>query len=426
MYRRLPFLYRGVTRRSSAPELIPQFHLSYPPSGKTRIIIPMVRKQPILIVGAGLAGCLMALELAQLGYRVVVYEKRPADGDPLAPRRSINLALAPATLQLLTASARLGNKLKSIATPLRGRVFHPIAGKPVFEPYARTESEATLLNPVAGAVSVSRAELNGALRSAAAEHSNVEFRFGQKVVGCDPNQAALEIADSRQRTFRVEGEIVIGADGANSAIRGSMTLNGSCPAREDRATLQQGYKELALARTSARGMRKCALHIWPRSGFLLMALPNCDGTFQGGIFLRQEGQQAFSNLKSDAAVRDFFEENFKDVAPYIVDLEGQFARNPVNSVDAVQCDPWSMGRTILIGDACHTLYPFSGHGANLALNDCLHLRQCIERHAPDWQRAFSLFTDLRKPKIDSLCSADRVVSALVLNALPQNGIQGFV
>src|ERR1035438_6792010 len=176
-----------TTHRSSAPELTQQFHLSCPPSGKTRIIIEMVRKQPILIVGAGLAGCLMALELAQLGYRVVVYEKRPADGDSLAPRRSINLALAPATLQLLTTSAKLGNELKAITTPLRGRVFHPIVGKPVFEPYARTESEATLLNPVAGAVSVSRAELNALLRSAAAAYSSVEFRFGQKVVGCDPN-----------------------------------------------------------------------------------------------------------------------------------------------------------------------------------------------------------------------------------------------
>ena len=386
----------------------------------------MVRKQPILIVGAGLAGCLMALELAQLGYRVVVYEKRLADGDSLAPRRSINLALAPATLQLLNKSAKLGNQLKAITTPLRGRVFHPIVGKPVFEPYARTESEATLLNPVAGAVSVSRAELNALLRSAASQHSSIEFRFGQKVVGCDPKQAAIEIADSSRRTFRVEGEIVIGADGANSVIRRAMTLNGSCPARENRATLKHGYKELALAPTPARGMRKCALHIWPRSGFLMMALPNRDGTFQGGVFLRQDGQQAFSNLESEAAVRDFFEENFKDVAPHILDLEGQFARNPVNSVDAVQCDPWSMGRTILIGDACHTLYPFSGHGANLALGDCLQLSQCIQMHAPDWQRAFSSFTDLRKPQIDSLCSADRVVSALVLNALPQNGIRGFV
>ncbi len=386
----------------------------------------MVQKRPILIVGAGLAGCLMALELAQLGYRVVVYERRPAEDDPLAPRRSINLALAPATLELLATEAKLGDKLKAITTPLRGRVFHPIAGKPVFEPYAQTASEATLLNPVAGAVCVSRAELNALLRAAAAEHANVEFRFGQRVVGCDPNEAELEIVDSDKRTFRVKGEIVIGADGVFSAIRRSMTVNSSCPAREDRAMLKHGYKELALASASACGMDKNALHIWPRSGFLMMALPNYDGSFQGGIFLRQEGQQSFSNLKSEAAVREFFEENFKDVVSCIVDLEGQFARNPVNSVDAVQCDPWSMRRTILIGDACHTFYPFSGQGANLALGDCVHLRECIEQHAPDWQLVFSSFTDLRKPKIDSLCAADRIVSALVLNALPQDGIQGLV
>jgi len=386
----------------------------------------MVEPKPILIVGAGLAGCLMAIELGRLGYRVVVFEKRPQDGNSLAPHRSINLALAPTTLDLLRQSARLGSELEAIATPLQGRVLHRIVGKSIFQPYAKTASQATLLNPVTGAVSVSRTELNAVLRSAAAEHSNVESRFGQKVVACDPRRARLEIEDSRHRTSRVEGEIVIAADGAHSLIRRLMTAGKPPRVRENRAMSKHCYKELVFAPASSRAMRKNALHIWPRSGFLLMALPNCDGTFRGGIFLRKEGRPSFSTLKSEATIRRFFEENFPDALSHIIDLGGQFATNPVNSLISVQCDSWHIGRTILIGDACHTLYPFSGQGANLALEDCVLLRQCIEQCGPNWQRAFSLFTESRKPKIDSLCAANRVLSTFVLNALPQDGILGYI
>jgi kynurenine 3-monooxygenase len=386
----------------------------------------MASSKPILIVGAGLAGCLMALELARLGYRVVVYEKRPVKDDhPIQlQRHSINLALAPSTLRLLRESAKLKQELSAIATPLHGRVLHPVEGKPIFQPYAAQSSEATLLNPSAGAGSVSRAELIRLLLATASANANIEFRFGESVVACDPERAVLRVENSRHRNISTEGEIIIAADGARSTIRQLLTRRRAAGIRENRTRLKHGYKELSFL--SSRLLRKRALHIWPRAGFLLMALPNCDNTFRGALFLPAKGPNGFSRLRNAADVRHFFEKHFPDSLSCIKDLGGQYEENPVSALVSVQCDPWHFGRTVLIGDACHTLYPFSGHGANLALEDCIQLRQYIEQFAPDWPRAFAAFSESRKPKVDYLCEATRAISALVLEALPQEGILGHV
>jgi kynurenine 3-monooxygenase len=388
--------------------------------------------KPILIVGAGLAGCLMAIELARLGYRVLVFEKRSREASPLSPKRSINLALAPSTLHLLRHSANFSKELRTIITKLRGRVVHAVSGKPEFHPYAITSSHATLLNPAANAVSVSRSELNSLLRSAAASRSNVELCFGQNVIECDADRAVLGMEDLRGKCVSVEGEIVIAADGAHSSIRKALIRSAASSGksgprlREDCARLKHSYKELAFTPSSVRAMRKEAFHIWPRAGFLLMALPNRDGTFRGALFLPEKGRSSFSSLKSEAAIRRFFETHFPDAVSNIPNLSEQLRRNTANPLISVRCDPWHVGRTVLVGDACHTLYPFSGHGANLALEDCVHFRECAEQSAPDWERVFWEFTKRLKPRADYLCEATRAVSSFVLNALPQKGILGNV
>lgn len=382
------------------------------------------RAKPILIAGAGLSGCFMALLLARLGFRVVVYEQRPREEDSIAARRSINLALAPSTLRLLRETATLRGGLKALVTPLEGRVVHPVEGKPIFQPYAPQSAEATLLNPATGAASVSRAELNALLRSAAAEQRNVEFWFGERVVACDPERAVIAVKNSRGRRVSVEAEIIFAADGARSAIRQLLTRRRSGGMHEEQTTLRHCYKEIGFV--PGQGLRKRALHIWPRAGFLLMALPNRDGSFRGAMFLPAKGATGFSRIKSGLDVQRFFKTHFPDAVSSVKNLSAQYAENPISSLISVTCEPWHVGRTVLIGDACHTLYPFSGQGANLALEDCVHLRRCIEEFAPNWERAFSEYTKSRKPKVDYLCEATRVMSALVLNAMPQEGIFGRV
>jgi kynurenine 3-monooxygenase len=378
----------------------------------------MASSKPILIVGAGLAGCLIAIEVARLGYRVVVVEKRQIDEECTSSGRSINLALAPSTLYLLHDAAGLGTDLKKIAIPLEGRVLHPVDGRALFQPYAESSARSSLLNPPAGAVSVLRPELNALLRRVAAQSSNVEVRFGQRVMACHAERAEVKTQDSQKKIYRESAEIIIAADGARSAIRRLMKRE----VREVRTTLKHAYKELIFQ--SSRNLRRPALHIWPRRGFLMMALPNHDRTFRGAIFLPQNGPNGFTSLGTAAVARQFFEKHFPDVMSNVEDLARQFMKNPISHLVSVRCDPWHIGRTLLIGDACHTLYPFTGQGANLALEDCVQLRKCMEQFAPDWPRVFSAFTENRKPKVDYLCEATKALSALVLNAMPEEGIWG--
>jgi len=381
----------------------------------------MKSDKPILIVGAGLAGCLMAAQLARLGYRVVVYEKRDAEEPPLL--RSINLALSAATLELLRDEGLLPAKIKKITTPLHGRVLHTQDGRQIFQPYAATEAEATLLNPAAGAMSVARLDLNQLLRSSAAQCPNVEFNFRRRVLQCDPDTATLHVEDRLGKRSRVQGEIIIAADGARSIVRRLMSRRKP-GLQEDLTQLRQAYKEITLQPN--RRIRKNTFHIWPRSGLLLMALPNRDGTFRGGIFLPRRGKNSFVRVKGARALRQFFRLYFADAIESVPDLMRQWRKNPISPLVSLTCTPWHAARTVLIGDACHTLYPFSGQGANLALEDCVCLRECIEQFAPDWQSAFREFAEQRKPKVDFLCEATRAVSNLVLNALPHDGIGGLV
>ncbi len=384
----------------------------------------MPSSKPILIAGAGLAGCLMAIEVARLGYRALVFEKRSEDENASTSRRSINLALAPCTVQSLYEVAGLACDLRTIVTPIQGRVLHPLAGRPVFQPYASAPDQATLLNPASGAVSVSRVGLNTLLRRVAAQNSKIEFRFRRAVIGCCPGWAELRTQDQQGNIHSDVGEVIIAADGTSSAIRRLLARRRLFKIREERASLTHAYKELIFPADGS--LRGSALHIWPRAGFLMMALPNLDNIFRGAVFLPRVGQIGFASLRSAATARQFVEKHFPDAGFYVEDLARQIVSNPVSRLESVRCNPWHAGRTVLIGDACHTLYPFSGQGANLALEDCMHLRQCMEQFAPDWQCVFSEFANSRKPRVDHLWEATNALSALVLNALPQEGIFGDV
>jgi kynurenine 3-monooxygenase len=384
-------------------------------------------RKRILVVGAGLAGSFMALLLARLGYPVEVYEKR---SDPRLPGprsgRAINLALSRSALQLLDREAGLGEQLSTISVSLRGRVLHSLTSGALFQPYVKDSADATVLNPAAGARSVPRHGLSALLAAAVSAQPGVRFHFHTRVIGCEPDEAALHLEDRRGRVSRISGEVIIAADGAFSAIRQQMVRRRRI--RQQQWQLEHGYQELTIpARSQSRNsLRKQALHIWSRPGFLFMALPNADRSFAGGLFLPHRGKNGFANLRSFRSFERFLQENFPGPARLIPDLREQHARNPVNSLITVRCDPWHAGRAVLIGDACHTLYPFSGRGANLALEDCVALRNAIRQFAPDWERAFTVFTAERKPQTDYLSEATCVFSSLLLNALPEEGIAGAV
>ena len=343
----------------------------------------------------------MAILLGRAGYRVRCFEMRP---DPRAgsPRggRSINLAISARAIHALETIG-LARDVLAVGIPMRGRMIHDLNGRTVFQPYGTAADHANH--------SVSRAELNIALLNAAAALPNVEFRFGMKCAGLDPESGIATFVDSGDahpesgRRENAGGDVIIGADGAFSAVRQEIQ-------RQDRFDYQQsflphGYKELTIPPGPRGGfaLERNALHIWPRGGFMMIALPNRDGSFTCTLFWPFEGPNSFAALRTGEEIRRFFASVFPDAACLMPDLEAEYVRNPVGSLVTVRCNPWRYGaRVVLLGDACHAVVPFHGQGANATFEDCVVLDECIRSHAPDWARVFSSFEALRRENTDAL------------------------
>lgn len=354
------------------------------------------RPAKFTVVGAGLGGALMAIYLGRAGYEVEVHERRV---DPRVSQpdqgRSINLAISTRGIESL-AAVGLADEILRMAIPMRGRMMHSLHGELAFQPYG-TEA-AHVIN------SVSRADLNIALLNAAEKTGNVRLVFGKRCAGVDLDTATVSVTDvDTGKKSTVRADAVVGADGAFSAVRQPMQ-------RLDRfdyeqAYLEHGYKELTIpAGPDERFLlEKHALHIWPRGGFMLIALPNRDGSFTATLFWPLEGENSAASLRTEADVRRYFAEMFPDAVPLMPALIEDWSRNPPGTLVTIRCRPWHYrDKVVLLGDAGHAVLPFYGQGANAAFEDCLVLSECLAAHAPDREQAFARFQALRKRNTDAL------------------------
>jgi kynurenine 3-monooxygenase len=349
----------------------------------------------ITIVGAGLGGTLAAIFLARRGLEVTLYERRPdLRRVPQPAGRSINLALANRGLRPLRL-AGLETGVRRLLTVMRGRMVHPAEGALDFQPYGRRAHEVIY--------SVSRPGLNALLLDAA-EAEGVRLKFGMRCTAVDFAGDRLEFEDEASGVREaVPLAPCIGADGAGSELRKALTALPGNTASED--MLAHGYKELSIlpGAIGRHRMEAGALHIWPRGGYMLIALPNHDGTFTVTLFLPYEGEPSFASLATPADVRRFFAAEFPDVAATIHALEKSFFANPTGALGTVRCHPWHLdGRVLLLGDAAHAIVPFHGQGMNCAFEDCLELDRCVAETGGDWARTFALFYQRRKPNADAI------------------------
>jgi kynurenine 3-monooxygenase len=348
----------------------------------------------VVQVGAGLGGALAALLLGRAGCEVRAFEMRP---DPrrkgYAGGRSINLAVSARGLHALELVG-LKEQVLAMSVPMRGRMIHDEQGRTAFQPYGTAAAHANH--------SVSRGDLNVILLDAAAKEPNVRFEFERKCVDVDTGAPSATF-ESGGATEMVRGDVVLGADGAFSVVRRRLMRLDRFDFSQD--YLSHGYKELTVPAAPGGGFRmeKEALHIWPRGGFMMIALPNRDGSFTCTLFWPHEGVNSFAALGGAAAVRRFFERRFPDVVPLIPDLAEQYFGNPVSSLVTIRCRPWHHdGKVGLLGDACHAVVPFHGQGANCAFEDCVVLDACVRRHPGDWRATLTEFETLRKENADAL------------------------
>src|SRR5437016_5738105 len=320
--------------------------------------------------------------------------------------RSINLALSTRGIHALEQLG-IADEVLRHAIPMRGRMIHPAtAGRaPIFVPYD--------VDPNKHINSIGRAALNTTVIEAAQRYPNVRVHFNHRCADVDLTKAvahletssvAAAVSAANQQLVHVGGDAVIGVDGAFSVVRQSMQKKLAA-FEYDESYLAHGYKELTIppGPDGSWQMEKEALHIWPRKSFMMIALPNPDGSFTCTLFWEFEGPRSFATTKTDDDVRRFFDEEFPDAVPLMPTLLEDFRQNPTGSLVTIRCAPWYYKDKIaLVGDAAHAVVPFYGQGMNAAFEDCVVLDECLEQFSGNRDRAFAEYFSRRKENADAL------------------------
>lgn len=348
----------------------------------------------VTIAGAGLAGSLMAILLARRQVPVHVFERRPdLRRHTLSAGRSINLALAQRGIYPLR-TAGVYDAVQPLLIPMPGRMLHDAAGNVRFVTYGQRENEKIY--------SVSRPGLNRVLLDQAAAHANVNLHFETECTDVDAMARTLSLQGPLQSPERHRFDALIGADGAGSMVRQALAATGRT--MTDVEFLPHGYKELTLP-AGADGRHQLephALHVWPRGGFMLIALPNLDGTFTVTLFLPFAGAESFDSLSDDTRILDFFARHFADALKLMPNLTAEFREHPTGKLATVRTRGWSSAHCLLLGDAAHAIVPFHGQGMNCAFEDCIELDTLL--NALPFSEACIEFERRRKPNTDALAA----------------------
>ena len=349
------------------------------------------------IVGAGLVGSLLSLMMAKRGHEVDVYERRPdIRKASLVGGRSINLALSNRGLRALHLVG-LEEEVKQLCIPMYGREVHDLEGNTSFYYYGKPEEAIN---------SVSRGGLNQLLLEKAGAYPNISFHFNHRCDEANLINGDVSFTDtSTNDSVKKHYDVIFGTDGAFSAIRQAMMKTDMLDFEYKQSYIPHAYKELTIP-VGANGswqINKDALHIWPRKSFMIIALPNLDGSFTCTLFLSKKGEVSFEALNTEKELEAFFKTYFKDLIPLIPNYVEDFFHNPTSSLVTITCSPWHIGAsTLLLGDAAHPIVPFYGQGMNAGFEDCTYLSHLMDEYNTNWSLIFDKFNQNRKPNGDAV------------------------
>ena len=338
------------------------------------------------MIGAGLAGPLLATYLAKRGYSVEIFERRPdMRKESISAGRSIILALSIRGNHALK-EVGLYDKIKSNTIPMKGRMIHDLNSGIHLQPYGQKENEVIF--------SVSRAHLNMELMTLAEETGNVTIRFNHQLLSADleQNKLLFQLSDSLEK-IEWSFNRVIGCDGSASILRKSIVEKADI--QYVKKPLGHGYKELTIPpmKSGKFQIEPNALHIWPRGNHMLIALPNNDCSFTCTLFFPMIGKTSFETVKTEKDIFDLFQSQFPDAIKLIPNLVEDFQKNPTGDLASVYCKPWHLGdKALLIGDAAHAVAPFFGQGMNASFQDCSTLAKLMDQNENDWNTIFNAFS----------------------------------
>ena len=352
-------------------------------------------EKKVIIVGAGLVGSLWAVYMQKAGYQVVIYERRSdIRKAEISAGKSINLALSERGWNSLKA-AGVEKEIEKIAIPMSGRIMHSVEGDLTYQAYGKKDE---------AIYSVSRGHLNAIMMDLAESKGNTKIHYQHQCLDANLEKGQITLKNlNTQEVFEDKADVVFAADGAFSAVRYNSMQ------KVDRFNFSQfyikdGYKELLLPadKNGNYQIEKNALHIWPRGRFMLIALPNEDGSFTCTLFMPFENDKyAFKQLDSDDKIKGFVKEVFPDFYNMIPDLIENWHQNPLSSMSITRCFPWTVGKFALMGDSAHSTVPFYGQGMNAGFEDCFVMWELFNKHK-DWDKTFKEYQEIRKPDGDAL------------------------
>lgn len=352
----------------------------------------MQKSLKIAVVGSGLVGSLLAIYLKKAGHTVHVFDRSPDIRKIQFSGRSINLVMSNRGWKALK-DIGLDDEIKKIGIPVDKRAIHT-AEKLNYQYYGK-DGEAIF--------SLSRGLLNRKMIDLA-EEAGVEFFFDHKVWDVTLSEASLHVGETERGEWEeLKYDKVFGADGAFSRVRHRMQRQSMFNYSQE--FLKIGYKELNIPANpdGTHKLDKNSLHIWPRGEFMLMALANPDGSFTCTLFMPHEGANSFEDLKDKETLVAFFANHFPDTKEVIPNLVEDFFKNPTSYLVTMKCFPWTFGdKVALIGDACHAIVPFYGHGMNAGFEDITILSEIMEKHGDDWEAIFKEYEQSRKPNADAI------------------------
>ncbi len=347
----------------------------------------------IAIIGSGLVGSLLAIYLRKFGHNVTVFDRRPDIRTIQFSGRSINLAMSNRGWRSLE-KVGLAEKIREIAIPLDKRAMH-VNDTPVYYQKYGKEGEAIW--------SISRGILNKRMIDLA-EAEGTEFRFDEKVWDVDLPGAKIYTGESEKSEWKeYQYDIIFGCDGAFSRVRHKMQRRSRFDYSQD--FIDVGYKELTIPPNDdgTHKLDKNSFHIWPRGAFMLIAMPNIDGSFTCTLFLPFEGEVSFENITTESQAKVFFEKYFPNVRKEIENLTKDFFQNPTSAMVTMKCYPWTYwDKVALVGDSAHAIVPFYGQGMNAGFEDIYVLHELMEKYGDDWESIFSEYQKERKPNADAI------------------------
>ena len=349
-----------------------------------------------IITGSGLVGSLWAVYLAKAGYQVTIFERRPdMRKASISAGKSINLATSYRGWKALDEMG-IGDEIRKIAIPMYGRTMHDLSGKTTYQPYGIHDQ---------AIYSVSRGEINCKLMDIAERDGKATIHFNEECTGADLKNGTVYLRNTvTGKTSEAKADVVFGTDGAFSAIR-YHAMQKLDRFDYSQKYIEDGYREILLPANTDGSFKleKNTLHIWPRGRFMLIALPNFDGSFTCTLFMPFEGHRhCFNNLTTKEKVNDFFKEVFPDFFDMMPNIADAWEDHPLSSLAIIRCFPWTHGKVALMGDAAHATVPFFGQGMNAGFEDCSVMFSLMKKHNENWETVFKEYEKLRKPNGDAV------------------------